>query len=558
MYKIDKTKSFKMDGDARFEELNKIEKQKLNLRPIDFYKELDSLYLDSLGGGDRYYLQDFGIYNNELTDDEFMLRLRFPGGRISNQNLLDIANIVLEHKLYIILTARSGMQIHGMDEDNIIEIYKKLDSLGINSWQTFGDNVRNIATDVFDGIGKYNIIEVYPYIQQMQEFILKVPEYVGLLPRRISTGISGSYANGGSFFASDLYFALAKKDNTYGFNVYMGGKNTELARDANIFLKEDELLDFFKAFIVSFNKHGLRQDRDFTRLFHLLEKIGIDEFRSLVQDEYKKDFTPKGETLLEKVSFNEFEQLKDGKYSFCYHSNFARIEATEIHDIATLANENNYEVRISTDQQLYILGLDEASFPLKHQNDNRTILACAGSEFCPYSFWNIKDETQYLPLKDIEKYQIAVGFSGCLRGCAKHQHGDIGIVGLRSSIYGFTQKTARIYLGAQYTHGTKLARQIFDAVPLTNLNNLLNIIIDEFKNSNYDEFEDFSENILNKFSEKFLALWFLAKIETNMDIKLYIDDEKNILNRYFKDLKFIEYLEDFDKAVEFQSIKVWG
>lgn len=558
MYKIDKTKSFKMDGDARFEELNKIEKQKLNLRPIDFYKELDSLYLDSLGGGDRYYLQDFGIYNNELTDDEFMLRLRFPGGRISNQNLLDIANIVLEHKLYIILTARSGMQIHGMDEDNIIEIYKKLNSLGINSWQTFGDNVRNIATDVFDGVGKYNIIEVYPYIQQMQEFILKVPEYVGLLPRRISTGISGSYANGGSFFASDLYFALAKKDNTYGFNVYMGGKNTELARDANIFLKEDELLDFFKAFIVSFNKHGLRQDRDFTRLFHLLEKIGIDEFRSLVQDEYKKDFTPKGETLLEKVSFNEFEQLKDGKYSFCYHSNFARIEATEIHDIATLANENNYEVRISTDQQLYILGLDEASFPLKHQNDNRTILACAGSEFCPYSFWNIKDETQYLPLKDIEKYQIAVGFSGCLRGCAKHQHSDIGIVGLRSSIYGFTQKTARIYLGAQYTHGTKLARQIFDAVPLTNLNNLLNIIIDEFKNSNYDEFEDFSENILNKFSEKFLALWFLAKIETNMDIKLYIDDEKNILNRYFKDLKFIEYLEDFDKAVEFQSIKVWG
>lgn len=558
MAKIDKTKSFKMDGDARFEELNKIEKQKLNLRPIDFYKELDSLYLDSLGGGDRYYLQDFGIYNNELTDDEFMLRLRFPGGRISNQNLLDIANLVLEYKLYIILTARSGMQIHGMDEDNIIEIYKKLDSIGINSWQTFGDNVRNIATDVFDGVGKYNIIEVYPYIQQMQEFILKVPEYVGLLPRRISTGISGSYANGGSFFASDLYFALAKKDNTYGFNVYMGGKNTELAQDANIFLKEDELLDFFKAFIVSFNKHGLRQDRDFTRLFHLLERIGIDEFRSFVQDEYKKDFTPKGKILLEKVSFDEFEQLKDGKYSFCYHSNFARIEATEIHDIATLANENNYEVRISTDQQLYILGLDEASFPLKHQNDNRTILACAGSEFCPYSFWNIKDETQYLPLKDMEKHQIAVGFSGCLRGCAKHQHSDIGIVGLRSSIYGFTQKTARIYLGAQYTLGTQIARQIFDAVPLPDLNSLLNIIINEFKNSDYDEFEDFSKNILNQFSENFLALWFLGKIETNMDTKLYIDDEKNILNRYFKDLEFIEYLEDFDKAVEFQSIKVWG
>ncbi len=558
MTKIDKTKYFNMDGDARFEELNKKEKQKLNLRPIDFYKEIDSLYLDSLGNGDRDYLQDFGIYNNEMTDDEFMLRLRFPGGRISNQNLLDIANIVLEHKLYIILTARSGIQIHGMDEDNIMEIYKKLDSIGIYSWQTFGDNVRNIATDVFDGVGKYNIIEVYPYIQKMQEHILKVPELVGLLPRRISTGISGSYANGGSFFASDLYFALAKKDNQYGFNVYMGGKNTQIAQDANIFLKEEELLDFFEAFIIAFNKHGLRQDRDFTRLFHLIDKIGIDTFRSFVQDEYKKDFTPKGTTLLEKVSFDEFEQLKDGTYSFCYHSNFARIEAQEIYDIATLADQNNYEVRIGTDQQLYILGLKDASFPLKHQNENRTILACAGSEFCPYSFWNIKDETEYLPLKDIEKYNILVGFSGCLRGCAKHEHSDIGIVGLRSSIYGYTQKTARIYLGAQYTYGTTTARKIFEAVPLSDLNELFNKIIDEFKNSDYDDFEDFSNNILNKFSENFLALWFLAKIETKQKVNLYIDEEIDLLNRYFKNLEFVEYLDDFDKAVEFQSIKVWG
>ena len=68
-------KPFNMDTQEQQEDINNIEKQKLNLRPIDFYKELDTLYMDSLGKGDRYYLQDFGIYNNELTDDEFMLRL---------------------------------------------------------------------------------------------------------------------------------------------------------------------------------------------------------------------------------------------------------------------------------------------------------------------------------------------------------------------------------------------------------------------------------------------------------------------------------------------------
>ncbi|MEA1915450.1 MAG: nitrite/sulfite reductase [Campylobacterota bacterium] len=552
-------KPFNMDDKERQEDINIIEKQKLNLKPIDYYKEIDTLYLDSIGNGDRFYLQDFGIYNNELNDDEYMLRLRFPAGRITNQHLLDIAQIATQHDLYIILTARSGMQLHGLDEDNIMDVFKQIDDLGINSWQTFGDNVRNIATDVFDGIGKYNIIEVYPYIQQMQEFILKVPQYVGLLPRRISTGISGSYANGGSFFASDLYFALAKKEGIYGFNVYMGGKNTELARDANIFLEKEDIVEFFKAFVITFKEHGLRLDRDRTRLFHLLEEIGIDKFRSLIQTVYKKEFSSKGIIALEKVVFEEFEELKNGEYSFCYHSKFARITAKELLDIANLSIKNNHEVRIGTDQQLYIFGLKDKSFPFSHDNDNRTILACAGSEFCPYSYWNIKDETNYLPLKRIEQNKILVGFSGCLKGCAKHQHSDMGLVGLRSSIYGSSQKTARLYLGAQYTFGTQVAKLVFSAIPLTQLKELLNLIIDEFENSIYEDFEEFSLRILNHFSANFLALWFLAKMETKKDINLEIGDELVLLNTHFSELEFIKFLDgDLSQAVEFQTLKLWS
>ena len=553
------SKPVNMDDKDTLEDLNSIEKQKLNLKPIDYFKEIDTLHLDSVGNGDRYYLQDFGIYNNELTDDEYMLRLRFPAGRISNQNLLDIAKIVTKHNLYIILTARSGMQLHGLDEDNIIEVFKQIDDLKINSWQTFGDNIRNIATDVFDGYGKYNIIEVYPYIQQMQEFILKVPEYVGLLPRRISTGISGSYANGGSFFASDLYFALAKKNDIYGFNVYMGGKNTELAQDANIFLKKEEVVEFFKAFVITFKEYGLRFDRDRTRLFHLLEDIGIEKFKLLIQDIYKKELPSKGIIALEKVVFEEFEELKNGKFSFCYHSQFARIEAQELLDIANLSVKNNYEVRIGTDQQLYIFGLKDKNFPLSHNNENRTILACAGSEFCPYSYWNIKDETNFLPLKRIEKHKILIGFSGCLKGCAKHQHSDMGLVGLRSSIYGKSQKTARLYLGAQYTFGTEVAKLVFLAIPLPHLKELLNLIIDEFINSIYNDFEEFSLHILNHFSANFLALWFLGKIESKKDINLKIGNELDLLNKHFSKLEFIKFLNgDFSKAVEFQSIKLWS
>jgi ferredoxin-nitrite reductase len=194
-----------------------------------------------------------------------------------------------------------------------------------------------------------------------------------------------------------------------------------------------------------------------------------------------------------------------------------------------------------------------------YQNINRTVLSCAGSEFCPYSYWNIKDETQYLPLERIEKYKILIGFSGCLKGCAKHQHSDIGFVGLRSSIYGYSQKTARLYLGGEYSFGKKVAKQVFKSVPLHSLEEVIDVIIDDFENSIYDDFEDFSKNILNHLSANFLALWFLGKIESKNNSKLEVADELSLLNDNFSELEFMKYLETgYSDALDFQSKKLWS
>ena len=110
------------------------------------------------------------------------------------------------------------------------------------------------------------------------------------------------------------------------------------------------------------------------------------------------------------------------------------------------------------------------------------------SDFCQYAYWNIKDEIQSLPLVKIENNNILVGFSGCLKGCAKHEHSDIGLVGLKSDLHGKREKTARIYLGGLYTFGEATARIIFDAIPLNALKELLEIIIDEYEKSTYSQF----------------------------------------------------------------------
>ncbi|MCD6432823.1 MAG: nitrite/sulfite reductase, partial [Sulfurimonas sp.] len=208
------------------EKLNKREKYKARLRPFDYFEQFESLDFENLGEGDRYYLQDFGIFTTDFLEDEFTMRLRVPAGRLTAQQFKHIAEVVDEYDLTIIITARAGLQLHELEADNVLEIWKKLNTLGLTTWQSFGDNIRNIVTNIYDGRGRYNEIETYPIIMQMQNYIVQNPRYVGMLPRRVSVAVSGNRANVTSFFANDLYFALAKKGDVFGFNVYMGGKNS--------------------------------------------------------------------------------------------------------------------------------------------------------------------------------------------------------------------------------------------------------------------------------------------------------------------------------------------
>ncbi len=544
--------------------LNKRERYKAQLRPIDYYKDFDNIDFESLNEADRFYLQDFGIFNTNFLEDEFTIRIRIPGGQISAENFQKIADIVNEYDLTIILTARSGIQLHDIDVDDILDIHKRINALGVTTWQSFGDNVRNIVTDPYDGCGEFCEIEAYPIIMQMHDYIIKNPRYVGMLPRRVSVGISGNRANVTSFFANDIYFALAKKDGVFGFNVYMGGKNTEVAKSADIFLLQDEVFDFFKAFVEAFYLHGSRFSRAKTRIFHMIEDIGMDGLKAHIQKEYKKEFQNEGELILEKKEFHEFHKLKDGTYAFCYQTDFSRLKADEIKEIADFATKNSLKIRFGIDQNIYLTGLKEASSHLKSQALSETVVACAGN-LCPYAVWSIKDETSYLPLERINEHRIQVGFSGCAKGCGRHRHTDIGLIGLKTNNFGDTEGGARIFLGALHSNGASVGRQLFSMVPFVHLYETVSLIIDLFELSGYGDFEEYASNILINCSEEFLSLWVLANLETDktiavpkLDSMQSFEFEKELLKKEFAALDFWEHVnENFHDAVSYLSKKLW-
>ncbi|MDD3855907.1 nitrite/sulfite reductase [Sulfurimonas sp.] len=544
--------------------LNKRERYKAQLKPIDYYKDFENIDFENLGEGDRYYLQDFGIFNTDFLEDEFTIRIRIPGGRISAKQFADVAKIADEYNLTIILTARAGMQLHNIEAENVLEIYKRINALGISTWQSFGDNVRNIVTDPYDGCGEYSEIEVYGIIMQMHNYIIENPRYVGMLPRRLSIGISGNRSNVTSLFANDIYFALAKKDGVFGFNVYMGGKNTEVAQSADIFLKESEVFDFFKALVEAFYLHGSRFSRSKTRIFHMIEEIGMDGLKAHIKSEYKREFESEGELILEKSNFSEFHKLKDGTFGFCYQTDFSRLSTNEIKNIADFVTKNSAEIRFGIDQNIYILSLKEPSTTLKSPALSDTIVACAGN-LCPYAVWSIKDETSYLPLDKINEHRIQVGFSGCAKGCGRHRHTDIGLIGLKTNNFGDTDGGARIFLGALHSDGTSVGRQLFSMVPFVHLHKVVSLVIELFELSGHRDFEEYAKDILWNYSEDFLSLWVLANLETNRSVILPKLDtmessefEVSLLKGEFAELDFWQHVdESFFNAISYLSKKLW-
>ncbi len=542
------------------EKFNKRERYKARLKPIDYYKDWDKLDFESLGEGDRFYLQDFGIFTTAFLEDEFTMRIRIPGGRISAQDFQTIANIVKEYDLIIVLTARGGIQLHDIYVDDIREIYNKVNATSLTTWQSFGDNIRNIVTDAYDGVIDESEIECYEIIKEMQEFIIANPRYVGMLPRRVSIGISGNSVNVSSFFANDIYFALAKKDDEFGFNVYMGGKNTEVAQDADIFLKSDEVFEFFKAFVEAFYLHGSRFSRSKTRLFYLIEDIGMEGLKAHIKKEYKKEFVSAGKIELHKSEFKEFKKLRNGKFAFVYQTNFSKLDAEEMAKLASFATEKNAEIRFGIDQNIYLIGLDAQEVPFNSPSQSSTVVACAGN-LCPYAVWSIKEDTKYLPLDLIEKHSIFVGFSGCAKGCGRHRHTDIGLIGLKTNHFGDTDAGSRVFIGAEHSYGKSIGRELFSMVPFVHLKEVVTLIIKLYELSGYSDFENYSRDTLSKYSQDFVSLWHLANLETSQSIKLEakesqltLEEERELVQEVFPNFTLAE---NFKKTVSIKCKELW-
>ena len=539
--------------DARNKKLNKIEKIKESKDVFDSWEKLEYYAqngFDSIPEVDKsYFLKCFGIYYREKTPGKFMLKLRIPAGYLTAEQTKVIGQCAKEFgEDYIDLTTRCQCELRYLDIKDIPAILKRLNDVGINAHQTGVDNIRGIMGDPFDSLAYDNILPSHHIILKMQEKFLFNKEWVSTLPRKFNTAITGCTVNRCNIFVHDCCFALANKNGVYGYNMYLGGKVGKIAKNANIFLKnEDEVLKAFDAITTIFKTYGFKDNRNKNRLWFLIDAVGMEEIAKAIREIAKTDFDTSGITMTQIDYFeSDFEKitLRDNTQAVHTAVPSGMISGTNMIEAARLsALYGSRQIRLDMEQSIYILGVKDfdtlikedffTNFPNNNSYFNHQ-LACAGTDHCPFGVIENKHDAinmaKYLNQEvPLDNQRVRMYWSGCVKGCGIHSLADIGFEGAKAKVDGVSVSAVNIYLGGKLISEGVEGYSIIKNAPLTLAQKYIKELMNQYKllHKQNESFEGFHDRVLSNYSKNYIGFFIQLKAyltSNNIDININIDE----------------------------------
>ncbi len=525
--------------DARNKKQNKIEKTKLLKSPKEAFALLEHYAregYDAIAQEDlSYFLKCFGIFDRPATPKQFMIRVRIPGGQLTNAQALALGAVARDFgKDYIDITTRMQVELRYIRIEDIPTIFTRLEAVGISSYQTGVDNFRNILNDPLDGMAYDNILPSQSLLLKLQAMFLHNYEWISVLPRKFNTGITGSLANRSNVFGQDCALVLAQKEGRFGYNLYLGGKVGQIAKSADIFLHDEhEVIALYAALTALFRDFGFRDNRNKNRLYFLIEAVGMEALREAICAHAKIAFTRAGETLTQ-MDNNDPDQgrvaLKDGTFALHAVVPSGIFSGTALLQAAALAAEyGNGEIRFDVEQSLYLMGIAQErlesilqepffqTYKSVHSPYFNHLVACAGTEHCPFGVIPNKSDaiematylTQAVPL---EEGRIRMYWSACVKGCGIHGVGDIGFEGCKAKENGETVHGVHISIGGKLTAEGEEGHTVMKSVPLIRAKYYVAALVGEYRRlkKSQESFEKFHDRVLTQYTRAYIG--FMMKL----------------------------------------------
>ena len=510
---------------SRNKKVNKIEKLKPLQTPLDFYSKFEQVCSKPFEALEQheldYLLKCFGIFKKGYNS--FMLRVRIPAGQLTALQAIELGQIAKEYgQNYIDITTRQQCELRFLKLKDLPFILQALEKIGLTSFQTASDNFRNIVTSSFDGYTPYFHIHCKPIIDDLQAVFMKNPKYFGTLPRKFNIGILGASINDCNIFGHDCSFVLAQKENTLGFNLYLGGKVGVQAQGANIFIKPHEVVTVFEALINLYLEYGFRDNRNKNRLYFLLQAVGIENFVQELKQTCDIELSSAGQLLVKDdyilddsntIALNDQTQA----VHFCVPSGI--LTGSAFIQAGYLAQDTHAQIRLSVEQSFYLICQHQhlefiKNSPLyKKYNEFNNIyfnnlISCTGANACSYGQIESKNEAIMMAyfLKDavdICDGKIRMYWSACVKGCGIHGVSDIGFEGCKTKDEeGKTVSGVKIYLGGKITKEVKEARLLYKGVTLQKAKTIAKELISLYKDqkNEHESFEAFDTRVLSHYS----------------------------------------------------------
>lgn len=548
---------------------NKIELLKEQKRPKEVYAKLKEYVesgFDSIPADEKsFFLKCFGIFEREATPQQFMMRLRIPGGHLNSLQARVIGECAKEFgEDYIDLTTRQQCELRYLSLESLPRVIERLEAVGITAFQTGVDNFRGIVGDPFDALAFDNVLPSHELLLEIGSLFLDKEEWIASLPRKFNTSITGNYSNRCNVYAHDCCFVLAQQDGVYGYNVYLGGKVGKIAKSADIFVatKEEALL-LFASLGDLFKRYGFRDNRNKNRLHFLIESVGMATLREAICENAGVAFRAAGETLTQ-MDYSEPDQskilLKDG--SFGVHvvvpsgifSGSAMINAAELSEIY-----GNSQLRLDVEQNLYILGVKDISAllvePFFHEYKNRHtpyfnhLIACAGTKHCPFGVIENKydaiEMATYLSERvPLESARVRMYWSACVKGCGIHGLADIGFEGCKAKVEGVNESGVHILLGGKFSGESLEGYTVIKSAPLRYAKYYVESLVLEYKRlkSEHESFEQFHNRILRNYTPAFIGFMmiFLAYLREK-GVVVEIGFERRVITGKNEEYELFEF-----------------
>jgi sulfite reductase (ferredoxin) len=306
----------------------------------------------------------------DLEDEFFMMRVRIPGGQMSNAQLRVVANVATKYGRDVAdVTDRQNVQYHWIRIEDVPAIWDEFASVGMSTLEACGDTPRNILGCPVAGIDADELIDVSQLITDLNAYAVGNKEFSNL-PRKWKTSISACPHHCAIHEINDIAFVAVRNEaGQVGFDVWVGGglsTNPMFGKRLGVFVTPEQLQEVWAGLTRIYRDWGYRRLRTRARVKFLMADWGPEKFRQVLQDDYLGYALPDGpapgapkDGRRDHVGVHK---AKDGTSYVGVAPSVGRVSGTLLTKLADLAEQyGDGRVRATIEQKLVVVGVPDAN-----------------------------------------------------------------------------------------------------------------------------------------------------------------------------------------------------